>query len=58
MLMAALLFWTFVFSKSVKLWGHFIRYPGDLVYFPLYIVFGYFHGFIKLYGLVTLHAVR
>jgi len=46
--------WTFCFSKTVKLWGHYIRYPGDLVFIPVYIAFGYFHGLIKLWGLFTL----
>ncbi|KAF1825295.1 glycosyltransferase family 2 protein [Dissoconium aciculare CBS 342.82] len=46
--------WTFVFSKTVKLWGHFLRYPVDVVFIPVYISFGYFHGLIKLYGLFTL----
>ncbi|KAK5109391.1 Type 2 glycosyltransferase [Meristemomyces frigidus] len=46
--------WTFLFSKTVKLWGHFIRYPADIRYLPFYILFGYFHGFIKLWGLMTL----
>ncbi|KAK1814067.1 Type 2 glycosyltransferase [Friedmanniomyces endolithicus] len=49
-----LLLWTFVFSKTVKLWGHFIRYPADLRFLPVYIVFGYFHGLIKFWGLLTL----
>lgn len=54
-LLVCLALWVFAFSKTVKLWGHFIRYPVDIVFLPLYIFFGYCHGFIKLYGLVTLH---
>ena len=49
--------WTFLFSKTVKLWGHFFRYPADIVFLPIYIGFGYFHGLIKLYGLMTLSEV-
>lgn len=49
--------WTFVFSKTVKLWGHFLRYPMDIVFIPVYVSFGYFHGLIKLYGLFTLSEV-
>lgn len=52
-----LAFWTFGFSKTVKLWGHFIRYPVDIIYIPLYVAFGYYHGVIKLQGLFTLNAV-
>lgn len=56
-LLIGLAIWTFVFSKTVKLWGHFIRYPSDVMFLPVYIFFGYFHGLIKFYGLLTLHAV-
>lgn len=52
-----LLVWTFVFSKTVKLWGHFSRYPADVAFVPVYILFGYFHGCIKLWGLFTLSEV-
>lgn len=34
-----------------------MRYPSDIVYIPVYIAFGYFHGLIKLWGLFTLNAV-
>lgn len=53
----ALLCWTFIFSKTVKLWGHFFRYPVDVLFVPVYIAFGYFHGLIKLWGLFTLSEV-
>ena len=56
-LFAALLSWTFLFSKTVKLWGHFLRYPVDILFLPVYILFGYFHGAIKAYGMLTLNAV-
>jgi cellulose synthase/poly-beta-1,6-N-acetylglucosamine synthase-like glycosyltransferase len=47
----------FAFTKVVKLVGLFRRNPGDVMYLPLSIVFGYFHGFIKLYALATLNMV-
>jgi len=56
-LFIALALWTFVFSKTVKLWGHFFRYPADVAFLPVYISFGYLHGTIKAYGLFTLNAV-
>ncbi len=56
-LFASLLAWTYLFSKTVKLWGHFFRYPADVVFIPVYIGFGYLHGLIKLWGLFTLSEV-
>lgn len=56
-LFAFLASWTFLFSKTVKLWGHFMRYPSDVLYIPIYIVFGYCHGIIKFWGLATLSKV-
>ncbi|THZ86917.1 hypothetical protein D6C84_02113 [Aureobasidium pullulans] len=49
--------WIFVFAKSIKLYGHWIRYPADLLFLPISILFGHVHGFIKLAGLMTLSAV-
>ncbi|OAQ98402.1 hypothetical protein LLEC1_04841 [Akanthomyces lecanii] len=45
----------FAFTKVVKLMGLFRRNPADICYLPLSIVFGYFHGLIKLYALITLN---
>ncbi|KAF3920693.1 hypothetical protein ABW21_db0209047 [Orbilia brochopaga] len=42
-------------TKVVKLLPHFWRYPEDLCYLPISILFGYFHGFIKYYALFTLN---
>lgn len=56
-LFTALFLWIFVFSKTVKLWGHYARYPEDVRFIPLYIAFGYGHGFIKLWGALTLGEV-
>lgn len=47
----------FAFTKAVKLVGLFRRNPSDMVYLPLSIVYGYFHGLIKLYALITLNMV-
>ncbi|KAM5358180.1 hypothetical protein ACJZ2D_015522 [Fusarium nematophilum] len=45
----------FAFTKVVKLMGLFLRNPSDVIYLPVSIVFGYFHGLVKLYALVTLN---
>jgi glycosyltransferase involved in cell wall biosynthesis len=45
----------FGFTKVVKLMGLFIRNPSDVMFLPISVVFGYFHGIIKLYALVTLN---
>jgi cellulose synthase/poly-beta-1,6-N-acetylglucosamine synthase-like glycosyltransferase len=54
--------WTLVawmfFSKIFKLIPHFIRYPQDVIFIPVTIIFGYAYGFIKLYALFTLPEVR
>ncbi|KAF2148334.1 glycosyltransferase family 2 protein [Myriangium duriaei CBS 260.36] len=47
-------FWIFGFAKTVKLLGHFVRYPADLTMLPISVLFGYVHGVIKLIGLFTL----
>lgn len=47
----------FCFTKVVKLVGLFRKNPGDIVYLPVSIAFGYFHGLIKLYALFTLKHV-
>jgi len=47
----------FAFTKVVKLVGLFVRNPSDIMFLPVSIVFGYFHGFIKLYALFTLKMV-
>ena len=45
----------FAFTKVVKLMGLFIRNPSDILFLPVSVVFGYFHGLIKLYALITLN---
>lgn len=46
-----------VFAKAVKLVPHFYRYPMDIKFIPLAMVFGYLHGFIKIYALLTVNEV-
>lgn len=53
--LAALACWM-IFSKFIKLIGHFIRYPVDVCLLPVSILFGYFHGLIKFYAMMTLHV--
>ncbi|KAK4547576.1 hypothetical protein LTR36_000533 [Oleoguttula mirabilis] len=43
-----------LFTKVVKLIPHFCRYPEDLILLPVSILFGYLHGFINIYALLTL----
>lgn len=44
-------------SKFIKLLGHYIRYPVDILLLPVSILFGYFHGGIKMYAVLTLNVV-
>ncbi|KAI4095133.1 MAG: hypothetical protein LQ344_001784 [Seirophora lacunosa] len=43
-------------SKFLKLLGHYIRYPGDFLLLPVSILFGYLHGFIKGYAMLSLNV--
>ena len=45
------------FSKFIKLITHFARYPVDILLWPVSILFGWFHGGIKMYALATLSEV-
>lgn len=45
-------------TKTGKLMPLFLRWPGDLVWLPLSIVFGWLHTLIKLHAAVTLSEVR
>ena len=56
-LLWAQIIFVFGFTKVIKLVGLFRRHPSDVVYLPVSIIFGYFHGFIKLYALMTLNMV-
>lgn len=55
--MVAQLVWMFGFTKWVKLLGLFRRHPEDIIFLPVSILFGWYHGFIKLYALFTLNMV-
>ena len=48
--------WMF-FSKFIKLITHFVRYPVDILLWPVSILFGWFHGAIKMYAFATLNEV-
>ena len=56
------MFWTLLASitasKIVKLLPLFLREPLYVLFVPLSVLFGYFHGAIKLYAALTLHVVR
>lgn len=54
--MQALGAWMFI-SKFIKLLGHYIRFPVDFLLLPVSILFGYFHGGIKMYAVLTLNVV-
>lgn len=45
-------------SKTIKLMGHFMRYPQDLLLLPVSWLFGYVHSIIKLWAMFTLHEVN
>lgn len=53
-LAALLLLGWMIFSKFIKLITHFVRYPVDILLWPVSILFGWFHGAIKMYALITL----
>ena len=54
--LAVLASWMFL-SKFLKLLGHYIRYPVDFLLLPVSILFGYFHGLIKGYAMLSLNVV-
>ena len=47
----------YLFTKVVKLTGLFRRYPKDIFYLPVSIIFGLYHGLIKLNALYTWNEV-
>ncbi|KAL8710108.1 MAG: hypothetical protein Q9220_005191 [cf. Caloplaca sp. 1 TL-2023] len=53
--LSILLAWMFL-SKFLKLLGHYIRYPVDFLLLPVSILFGYFHGLIKGYAMISLNV--
>ncbi|KAL2150922.1 hypothetical protein VTH82DRAFT_6020 [Thermothelomyces myriococcoides] len=42
-----------LFTKTVKVFDYFRRHPQDIVLFPAYLVFAYFHSLIKFWALLT-----
>jgi len=46
-----------IFSKFIKLVTHFARYPIDIFLWPVSVLFGWFHGAIKIYACITLSEV-
>lgn len=52
LLFNTLLVWILA-SKLVKIAPHFRAHPSDLVWLPAYLVFAYYHSFIKLYCAFT-----
>lgn len=42
------------FSKFIKLVTHFVRFPVDILLWPVSVLFGWYHGIIKLHAMVTL----
>ncbi|KAF2462294.1 nucleotide-diphospho-sugar transferase [Lineolata rhizophorae] len=54
--MFVLALWVFA-SKMVKAIPHFRRHPKDLVYLPVYVLFGYVHSFIKLWAAFTVFDI-
>lgn len=46
-----------IFSKFIKLVTHFVRYPSDVLLWPVSVLFGWFHGAIKFYAFMTLSVV-
>lgn len=56
-LLAAEIAFMFGFTKVVKLVGLFRKNPSDIVFLPVSVLFGYFHGLIKLWALCTLKQV-
>ncbi|KMP10213.1 hypothetical protein CIRG_09894 [Coccidioides immitis RMSCC 2394] len=50
-----LLLWMFL-AKVIKFLGYFRRNPSDIALIPISILFGYFHGILKVYAACTLHV--
>ncbi|KAI1935313.1 hypothetical protein LOZ57_006906 [Ophidiomyces ophidiicola] len=50
-----LLLWM-LFTKFAKFFGYFRRNPFHIILIPISILFGYFHGIIKVYAACTLHV--
>ncbi|KAK4938203.1 hypothetical protein LTR66_015113 [Elasticomyces elasticus] len=42
------------FSKFIKLVTHFVRFPTDIFLWPVSVLFGWCHGFIKIHAFLTM----
>ncbi|KAK7937816.1 glycosyltransferase family 2 protein [Apiospora aurea] len=51
----SLAFVMFIFTKMVKRVRLWWRHRPDLICYPVSVLFGYFHGLIKIYALLTLN---
>lgn len=49
--------WVF-FTKLIKLIPHLWKYPLDIKFIPLSILFSYVHGFLNLYSVCTLYTTQ
>lgn len=47
-----------IFSKFIKLVTHFVRFPVDIFLWPISVLFGWYHGIIKMHAMCTLSEVR
>ncbi|KAF2167927.1 glycosyltransferase family 2 protein [Zasmidium cellare ATCC 36951] len=47
-----------IFTKNLKMIPHFRKYPQDLKFVPIGIVFSYFHGLINLWALFTMKTTH
>lgn len=46
-----------VLSKFIKLVSHFVRFPVDIFLWPASVLFGWFHGIIKMHAMLTVTEV-
>lgn len=46
-----------IFSKFIKLVTHFVRFPVDIFLWPISVLFGWYHGIIKMHAMCTLSEV-
>ncbi|PPJ55902.1 hypothetical protein CBER1_03756 [Cercospora berteroae] len=45
--------WIF-FAKNLKMLPHFCRYPQDMLYIPVLMLFSYYHGYLNIKALCTM----
>ncbi|KAK1580166.1 family 2 glycosyltransferase [Colletotrichum navitas] len=44
-----------LWSKTIKLWPHILRYPADIPLLTCQLIFAYVHSFIKLWACITFY---